>query len=123
MTNTAKDIFEAWSEWNQQSFEAVKKIAELNLALSEKLIKEQVELTNSLVELTAKNAESFGKAKDVQEAIATQTAATQECSKQILKSYRSCSDLLASARKAYSDLCETNLKAASNLNTAGKKTA
>ena len=51
---TPKDVFEAWAEWNQQTFEAAKKLAELNLALSEKLIKEQSDLANNIVELTAK---------------------------------------------------------------------
>lgn len=118
---TPKDVFEAWAEWNQQTFEAAKKLAELNLALSEKLIKEQSDLANNIVELTAKNAETFSKAKDVQEVIANQTAATQECSKQVLKSYRSCADILADARKAYSDLYEKSCKAAGDLNATGAK--
>ena len=106
------DIFENWAKFNQQSLDTFRKLGEANLKIGEKLLQEQVELTNSLVESATRNAEQLSKCKDYSEAAGKQAEIVQDYSKQVLNSARTCADLISEAGKTYNQLFEQHLKAA-----------
>lgn len=120
----SQDIFEPWNTLNKNLFESFKKLGELNIRIGEKLLQEQIDLVNSLIEANSRNAESASKAKGVQDVLSNNSAAAQECSKRILQSYRSCADTLANARQEYSSLMEKSLEDANkNFKAANEKKA
>jgi phasin family protein len=121
-SNMAQDVFESWNKLGQSSFEALKKLSEINLRVGEKLLQEQIELVNSIIETSSKSAEAASKAKGVQEVLSSQSAAAQECGKRLLKSCRSYADVLAGAREEYAKLAEKSLEEANkNISTAAEK--
>jgi len=117
------EIFETMTKFNQQTLENWKKLGEANLKLSEKLLKEQVELTSALVEATTAKAEELAKTKDVKAFAELQAEWAQDISKKLNDTSRSYADILAEAGKTYNTLFETTLKAAGNDFVKQAKTA
>ena len=121
-----KDLFQTWTELSQSSFETLKKLGELNVQISERLLQEQMEIANQLVQAGSKNLDVLGKAKAPQDVLSQQSALAEDYSKQLLKSYRSCADVLAEARDSYNELFEETLETANKTvkeTTTKKKSA
>lgn len=117
----ANEAFEYLTTWNKTAFEAIKKIADNNIRISEKLIQEQLGLAKSIAADSSKIMETISTAKDPQEIIKKQSAMAEETGKQIMKSARSCADILAEASQTYSKLCEENMEAANKATTSSTK--
>lgn len=107
-----KNVFEPWTAWGENSFKTLQKLGELNLRISEKLLKEQMELTNHIIEASSKSMEAAGKSKDIQEVLSNQATVAQECGEEIMKCYSCCADTLEESRKEYNELFEEGLKTA-----------
>lgn len=114
------ELFETLNAMTQQTLENWKKLGETNLRISEKLLKEQVELTTSLVEAATAHAQDITATKDVKEVAALQTEFVQEYGKRVLETSRSCADIIAEAGKVYTQVFEQGAKAASD-NFGGKQ--
>lgn len=107
------EIYETWSTMAQQALDNLKKISEANLKLSEKLMREQVELTTALVEAATATAQEAAGTKDVKQLATIQAELAQECGKKVLQSGRTCADLVAEAGKVYNQMFEAGVKSAS----------
>ena len=108
------EFYEAWNTMTQQTLENLKKIGEANLKVTEKLLREQVQLTTALVDAVSNSAQEAAGTKDVKELAALQAEVAQECGKKVLETSRSCADILAEAGKTYNQVFEAGVKAASN---------
>jgi phasin family protein len=115
-----KDILENFQKLSQLTLDNFKKLGETNLRIGEKLLAEQVELTNALLEAASAKATSASGVKDLKDVAALQAELAQECTKQVVESTRKCADIVAEAGKVYSNLFETTLKSA---NSAAEKAA
>jgi len=117
-----KDIIENFQKISQLTLENFKKLGETNLLIGQKLLQEQVKLTNSIFESAAYNADYATDAKDFKCVASKQAELAQELSKKVADSSIACADIIAEAGKTYTNLFETNLKAASNVaeKTGGK---
>ncbi|MCE9508365.1 MAG: phasin family protein [Alphaproteobacteria bacterium] len=117
-----KDILENFQKISQLTLENFKKLGETNLLIGQKLLQEQVKLTNSIFETAAQNADIAADAKDFKYAAAKQAELAQELSKKVADSSIVCADIIAEAGKIYTNLFEAGLKAASNAaeKTGGK---
>ena len=93
------EFYDTWNTAAQQALESFKKIGEANLKLSEKLLREQVELTNALVEAVSTTAQEAASTKDVKQLATIQAELAQACGKKVLQSGRNCADLVAEAGK------------------------
>ena len=109
-----KDIIENFQKMTQLTLENFKKLGETNLRIGEKLLQEQVELTNSIFEATASRNAEWTEAKDFKDVASQQAEWAQEWTQKVTESARSCADIVAEAGKVYSNLFETGLKAANN---------
>lgn len=120
----SKELLDSYQKLSQLALENLKKLGETNLKLGEKLLAEQVELTNNLLDATAK-AGSVTEAKDLKDVAAWQAELAQEYTKQVVESSRNYADIVAEAGKVYSGLFEGALKAANSLTekAAAKKKA
>lgn len=116
-----KDILENFQKMTQLTLENFKKLGETNLRIGEKLLQEQVELTNTILESACCKAE-WTEAKDLKDVAAKQAEWTQECGQKMMESARTCAEIVAEAGKTYTHLFETGMKAASctSEKTAGK---
>ena len=122
------EFYDTWNTFAQQTLENIKKISDANLKLSEKLLREQVELTSALVEAATATAQEAAATKDVKQLATIQAELAQECGKKVLQSGRTCADIVAEAGKVYNQLFEAGVKAAADntakaANTAAKKAA
>ena len=117
-----QDILENFQKLTQLTLENFKKLGEANLRIGEKLLQEQIELTNTIMETATRNAGCASDAKDFKDIAGKQAEFAQELSKKVAESCRSSADILTEAGKVYTNLFETGLKAASNASekTAGK---
>lgn len=116
------DILENWNAFTQQTLETWKKLGETNLKLSEKLLKEQVELTTALVEAATGHAQEIAATKDVKDAAALQAEFAQDYSKRLIEAGRSYAEIVTEAGKVYNQVFEAGTKAAGD-NWASAKPA
>ena len=117
----SNEIFETFSAMTQQTLENWKKLGETNLKLTEKILREQVELTNALVETATAGAQEVAATKDVKDLAALQAELAQEYGKKLLESSRSYADIIAEAGKVYNQVFEAGVKTASDNFAAPKK--
>lgn len=111
------EFYDTWNTAAQQALENFKKIGEANLKLTEKLLREQVELTTALVEAATATAQEAAGTKDVKQLASIQAELAQECGKKVLQSGRTCADIVAETSKVYNQLFEAGVKTAAD-NTA-----
>lgn len=111
------EFYDTWNTAAQQALENFKKIGEANLKLTEKLLREQVELTTALVEAATATAQEAAATKDVKQLATIQAELAQECGKKVLQSGRTCADIVAETSKVYNQLFEAGVKTAAE-NTA-----
>jgi phasin family protein len=104
-----KDILESYQKLTQLTLDNYKKLGEANLQLGEKLLQEQVALTNALLASTAKAPTD---AKDLRDVAAWQAELAQEATKKVVETSRNCADIVAEAGKVYTNLFEATLKSA-----------
>lgn len=108
-----KDIFENWMQFNQQMLEGFKSLGEAHLRLSEKLLREQTELTACMCETAICNMEELSKSKDYSEASTAQAAVIQELGQKVLESARTSADIIAEAGQVYTRIFEKGMQTAS----------
>lgn len=114
----SNEFYDTWNTLSQQTLENWKKLGETNLKLSEKLLREQVDLTTALIETATTRAQEASATKDVKELASIQADLAQEYGKKVLETSRSCADIISEAGKVYNQLFETGVKAAGD-NLAG----
>lgn len=108
------EFYEAWNSLTQQTLENLKKLGEANLKVTEKLLREQVELTTALVDAASSSAQEAAATKDVKELAALQAELAQECGKKVMEAGRTYADIIAEASKTYNQVFEAGVKAASD---------
>jgi len=108
-----KDIFNSFNEFGQTTFEAARRLGEVNLSAGEKLLEQQFALTSALLETGARNLELMSQAKTPQEVLNGQAKLVQACGEQWLNNCRGTAEILAEARDAAGELIEENVKVAS----------
>lgn len=114
-------MFDAYNEMAQGSFEALRKLGEINLRANERLFQQQLDLTNVMLETSAKGMEVLTKAKGYQELMANQAKLAQDYGQEFLKSYRSAIEVLTEARDSAADVMDQQMQAASkNVQAAGE---
>lgn len=117
------EVYETWNVLTAQAIDNFKRLGETNLALGEKLLREQVDLATALVETATAGAQDVASSKDVKDIAARQAAIAQECGKRFLQSTRQCADIVAEAGKAYNSVFEAGVKAARETATKTTKKA
>lgn len=105
-------LFDAYNEMTQSSFETLRKLGEINMKAGERLFQQQLELTNTMMETSARSMELMGKAKGYQELVSTQAKLSQDAGHEYLKSYRSTVEVLAEARDATAELLDKQMQEA-----------
>jgi len=114
-------MFDAYNEMAQSSFEAMRKLGEINMRATERLFQQQLDLTNTMLETSAKGMEGTTKAKGYQELVASQAKLTQEYGQEWLKNYRSAIEVLTEARDSAADVMDKQMQLASkNMQAAGE---
>jgi hypothetical protein len=115
----ATEIFESVSELCETALENYKKIGKSCLEVTEQLLQEQIQLTESLFEAAKSKAGKVASSKDYQSLVSNQAELGQECMQQVLKASQSCAEIVAEAGKFYQGLFEAGVKSAnSNFGTA-----
>lgn len=107
-----KEIFNSINELGQTAYEAARKMSELNLTASEKLLEQQFALTGALMEAGSKNLELMSQARTPQEVLNGQAKLVQDYGQQWLNSCRGTVEIMTEARDAAGELVEENVKAA-----------
>jgi phasin family protein len=114
-------IFDAYNEMTQGNFEAMRKLGEINLRASERLLQQQIDLTNALLETSVRGMDLLGKAKGYQELVSGQAKLAQDCGQECLKGYRAAVEVMTEARDSAAEVMDRQLQAASkNLQAAGE---
>lgn len=116
----SKDLIENFQKLTQLTLENFRKLGEANLRVGERLLQEQVELTNAILEAASDKAGDVTEAKDLKDVASWQAELAQEYTKKIVETSRNCADIVAEAGKVYSGLFENALKTA---NSVGEKAA
>lgn len=107
----SKDLLDSYQKLSQLALENLKKLGETNLKVGEKLLAEQVELTNSLLE-TASAAPALTEVKDLKDVAAWQAEWAQEYTKKVVETSRNYADIVAEAGKVYTSLFDAAVKSA-----------
>ena len=114
-------MFDAYNEMAQGSFEAMRKLGEINMRAGERLFQKQLDLSNTILETGAKGVEVMTKAKGYQELVGSQSKLAQDYGQELLKSYREAVEVLTEARDAVAEVMDQQMQAASkNLQAAGE---
>ena len=115
-------MFDAYNEMAQSSFETMRKLGEINMRATERLFQQQLDLTNTMLETSAKGMEGTTKAKGYQELVASQAKLTQEYGQEWLKNYRSAIEVLTEARDSAADVMDKQMQLASKNMQAASET-
>lgn len=114
-------MFDAYNEMAQGSFEALRKLGEINMRASERLFQQQLDLTSTMMEANAKGMELMNKAKGYQELVSGQAKLAQDYGQEWLKSYRAAIEVLTEARDSAADVMDQQMQVASkNVQAAGE---
>ncbi len=114
-------MFDAYNEMAQGSFEALRKLGEINMRAGERLFQQQLDLTSTMMEANAKGMEVVTKAKGYQELVSSQAKLAQEYGQEWLKNYRSAIEVLTEARDSAADVLDQQMQVASkNVQAAGE---
>lgn len=108
-----QDIFNSINELGQTAYEAARRMGELNLRASEKLLEQQFALTGTLLETGSKSLELMSQAKTPQEVLNGQAKLVQDYGQQWLKSCHGTIEILTEARDAAGELVEENVNVVS----------
>ena len=107
-----KEIFNTFNEMGQAAYEAARRMGEVNLRASEKLLEQQFALTSALLETGTKNLELMSQARTPQEVLNGQVQLAKACGEQWLSSCCGTVEILSEARDSAGELIEENVKAA-----------
>ena len=107
-----KEIFNSFNELGQAAYEAARRMGEVNLRASEKLLEQQLALTGALLETGTRGLEMMSQAKTPQDVLNNQGRLVQDYGQQWLKNCRGTVEILAEARDAAGELIEENVKVA-----------
>jgi len=114
-------MFDAYNEMAQGSFEALRKLGEINMRAGERLFQQQLDLTSTMMEANAKGMEVMTKAKGYQELASSQAKLAQDYGQEWLKSYRAAIEVLTEARDSTADVLDQQMQVASkNVQAAGE---
>jgi phasin family protein len=114
-------MFDAYNEMAQGSFEALRKLGEINMRAGERLFQQQLDLTSTMMETNAKGMEVMTKAKGYQELVSGQAKLAQDYGQEWLKSYRAAIEVLTEARDSAADVVDQQMQVASkNVQAAGE---
>jgi phasin family protein len=114
-------MFDAYNEMVQSSFEALRKLGEINMRAGERLFQQQLDLTNSVLEVNAKGMEAVNKAKGYQELVSGQAKLAQDYGQEVLKGYRAAIEVLTEARDSAAEVMDQQMqKASKNVQAAGE---
>lgn len=111
----SKDLIENFQKLTQMTLENFKRLGEANLRVGEKLLQEQVELTNAILEAAADKAGNVSEAKDLKDVASWQAELAQEYTKKVVESSRNCAEIVAEAGKVYTGVFESALKSANGV--------
>jgi len=114
-------MFDAYNEMAQGSFEALRKLGEINMRAGERLFQQQLDLTSTMMEANAKGMEVMTKAKGYQELVSGQAKLAQDYGQEWLKNYRAAVEVLTEARDSAADVLDQQMQVASkNVQAAGE---
>jgi phasin family protein len=114
-------MFDAYNEMAQGTFEAMRKLGEINMRAGERLLQQQLDLTNSMLANSAQGMESVTKAKGYQELVTTQAKLAQDYGQECLKNLRDTVEVLTEARDAAAEVMDQQMQVASkNMQAAGE---
>ena len=114
-------MFDAYNEMAQGSFEALRKLGEINMRAGERLFQQQLDLTSTMMEANAKGMEVMTKAKGYQELVSSQAKLAQDYGQEWLKSYRAAVEVMTEARDSAADVMDQQMQVASkNVQAAGE---
>ena len=112
---------DAYNEMAQGTFEAMRKLGEINMRASERLFQQQLDLTNTMMEANAKGMEAMTKAKGYQELVSSQAKLAQDFGQEWLKNFRSAIEVLTEARDSAADVMDQQVQVANkNVQAAGE---
>ncbi len=104
-------VFNVYNEMVQDNFETLRRLGEINMRTGERLVEQQLELTNTMIESGAKSMEMFSKARGYQELLNTAKLG-QDAGEQYMKTYRNTVEVLAEARDSMADVIEKQMESA-----------
>lgn len=107
------DMYDVVNKMSQSAFDTARRLGEIQLKLSEKLMEQQVDLTNAFIESSVKSLELLGKAKGYQELVSGQAELVRDYSQKVLEGYRSGTDVVTEARESLTKLVDENVAEAS----------
>lgn len=114
-------MFDAYNEMVQGSFEALRKVGEINMRAGERLLQQQLDLSNTMLETGAKGMESMTKAKGYQELMSSQSKLAQDYGQEWLKGYRAAVDVMTEARDSAAEVMDQQMQVTSkNVQAAGE---
>ncbi len=112
---------DAYNEMAQGTFEAMRKLGEINMRASERLFQQQLDLTNTMMEANAKGMEAMTKAKGYQELVSSQAKLAQDFGQEWLKNFRGAIEVLTEARDSAADVMDQQVQVANkNVQAAGE---
>lgn len=106
-----KNIFETMIMMNQTALETLKKITEANIDISGKLMRQQMDMAQSMMEESATAAEDICACKTMQDFTEKQSGCAEDVKQNILQSAQGCADILAEANQTYTSLIEEGMNA------------
>jgi phasin family protein len=101
-----KEFLDMVNDFNENIFESVKRIGDLNMRTFEQLAAKQAEVINECLESSAKQYEVLSTAKDYKDAVAAQGELLKGCNEKFLANVRETTEMMNSVRDELAGLME-----------------
>jgi phasin family protein len=111
--NLMNEMYDMMNKMSQSAFDNARRLGEIQLKLSEKLMEQQVDLTNAFIESSVKGLELVGKAKGYQELVSGQAELVRDYSQKVLEGYRAGTDVVTEVRESLTKMVDENVAEAS----------
>jgi hypothetical protein len=101
------------NKMSQTSMDNMRRLAEINLRASERMLEEQVALADVALDTSVKGMELFGKAKGYQELANGQAELARAYGQRVMESYKTGAEVMTEAREALTSMLDEGVKEAS----------
>jgi phasin family protein len=105
-----------WSDMNKKAIASMQKLADLSSGMVKQLVEQQMEVVNSYVESSSKQARVLSEAKRVQDVVMAQGRFAQELNQKMLHNARVSFEMMVDSKKQYGNWLEDSMKDAQEIN-------
>lgn len=109
-------LMNQWSDINKKALVSMQKLADISNGMMRQVVEQQMEVVNSYVEASSKQARVLSETKRVQDFVLAQGRFAQELNQKAIHNARVSFEMMVDSKKQYGNWLEDSMKDAQEFN-------